>query len=349
MKALTSKKAIIAILSVSSIVIAGTIRDMKTHSKKLTVAQVEADSMLAERSVASLEVSKVAQMNLPMNAENIKKINAGWEIARIVDADKTVAFDKFQNPEDAKKSIKIKMELVGNGIVRLNNDNQQVYRVSILSDFGTIAIFKKIGNGFEILEAKKIQEVAQAPKALVVSEEVDLVLERALNQTKSNKVLVGDKVSGRLTLANKVLNSLSIELTNDNGEKQSIEIDSADLMDGGTFKTEVNGEEVSGVIFNNGKDGYRMSFVTGPLAGAMLNFVTKEQFDKIQEQEEEANRNAVQKDFAEDNTQQEIQATQAPALEERKEVASNVENQEPVEILSADEVKQTAQENGFAF
>jgi hypothetical protein len=349
MKALTSKKAIIAILSVSSIVIAGTIRDMKTHSKKLTVAQVEADSMLAERSVASLEVSKVAQMNLPMNAENIKKINSNWEIARIVDADKTVAFDKFQNPEDAKKSIKIKMELVGNGIVRLNNDNQQVYRVSILSDFGTIAIFKKIGNGFEILEAKKIQEVAQAPKALVVSEEVDLVLERALNQTKSNKVLVGDKVSGRLTLANKVLNSLSIELTNDNGEKQSIEIDSADLMDGGTFKTEVNGEEVSGVIFNNGKDGYRMSFVTGPLAGAMLNFVTKEQFDKIQEQEEEANRNAVQKDFAEDNTQQEIQATQAPALEERKEVASNVENQEPVEILSADEVKQTAQENGFAF
>jgi hypothetical protein len=241
------------------------------------------------------------------------------------------------------------MELVGNGIVRLNNDNQQVYRVSILSDFGTIAIFKKLGNGFEILEAKKIQEVAQAPKALVVSEEVDLVLERALNQTKSNKVLVGDKVSGRLTLANKVLNSLSIELTNDNGEKQSIEIDSADLMDGGTFKAEVNGEEVSGVIFNNGKDGYRMSFVTGPLAGAMLNFVTKEQFDKIQEQEEEANRNAVQKDFAEENTQQEIQAVQAPALEERKEAASNVENQEPVEILSADEVKQTAQENGFAF
>jgi hypothetical protein len=322
---------------------------MKTHSKKLTVAQAEADSMLAERSVASLEASKVAQMNLPMNAENIKKINSSWEIARIVDADKTVAFDKFQNPEDAKKSIKIKMELVGNGIVRLNNDNQQVYRVSILSDFGTIAIFKKLGNGFEILEAKKIQEVAQAPKALVVSEEVDLVLERALNQTKSNKVLVGDKVSGRLTLANKVLNSLSIELTNDNGEKQSIEIDSADLMDGGTFKAEVNGEEVSGVIFNNGKDGYRMSFVTGPLAGAMLNFVTKEQFDKIQEQEEEANRNAVQKDFAEENTQQEIQAVQAPALEERKEAAKNVENQEPVEILSADEVKQTAQENGFAF
>jgi len=347
MKALTSKKAIIAILSVSSIVIAGTINDMKTHSKKLSVAQVEEDSILAERSVASLEISKVAQMNLPMNAENIKKINSNWEIARIVDADKTVAFDKFQNPEDAKKSIKIKMELVGNGIVRLNNDNEQVYRVSILSDFGTIAIFKKLGNGFEILEAKKVQPV-QEQKALVINQEVDLVLERALNQTKSNKVLVGDKVSGRVTLTNNILNSLSIELRNDNGETQSIEIDTADLMDGGTFKAEVNGEEVSGVIFNNGKDGYRMSFVTGPLAGAMLNFVTQEQFDKIQEQEEEANRNAVQKDFA-DEPAEEVQATQAPALEERKEAASNIENQEPVQILSAEEVKQTAQENGFAF
>lgn len=347
MKALTSKKAIIAILSVSSIVIAGTIKDMQTHSKKLSTAQLEEDSLLADRSVASLEVSKVAQVNLPMNAENIKKINSSWEIVRIVDADKSVAFDKIQNPEDAKKLIKIKMELIGNGIVRLNNDDQQVYRISILSDFGTIAIFKKLGNGFEILEAKKLQPVMEQ-KALVVTEEVDLVLERALNQTKSNKVLVGASVSGRVTIANKILNSLSVELKNENGETQSIEIDSADLMDGGTFKAEVNGEEVSGVIFNNGKDGYRMSFVTGPLAGAMLNFVTKEQFDKIQEQEEEANRNAVQKDFS-DETAQEVQAAQAPALEERKEVANNVENQEPVEILSTDEVKQTAQENGFAF
>jgi hypothetical protein len=114
-------------------------------------------------------------------------------------------------------------------------------------------------------------------------------------------------------------------------------------MDGGYFKAEVNGEEVTGIIFNNGKDGYRMSFVTGPLAGAMLNFVTKEQFDRIQEAEEEANREAAQKDFA-DEKQQAI-----PALEERKEVASNTDNYEPVQILSADEVKETAQQNGFSF
>jgi hypothetical protein len=347
MKEIASKKLVIAILSVSSIVIAGTIKDMKTHSKKLTEEQVAADSILAERNVASLVESKVAQINLPMNAENIKKINSNWEIARIVDADKKVSFDKFQNPEDAKKSVKIKMELVGNGVVRLNNDDGQIYRVSILSDFGTIALFKKIGNGFEILEAKKIQ-VAQEKKELVVNEEIELVLERALNQTKSTKVLVGENVSGRVSLSSKGLSSLSVELKNENGESQSIEIDAADLMDGGTFKTEVGGVEVTGVIFNNGKDGYRMSFVTGPLAGAMLNFVTKEQFDKIQETEEDANRNAIEKDFT-DETAKSVQAAQATVLEERKVVAENPEESEPVKVLSTEEVKQTAQENGFSF
>ncbi len=344
MKLFTSKKAIIAILSLSTIVIAGTIKDMNTHSKKLTVAQVEADSLLAERSVASLEVSKVAQINLPVSAENIKKINSSWEVVRIVDADQLVAFDKNQNPDDAKKSIKIKMELVGNGVVRLNNDDQQVYHISILNEVGTIALFKKLGNGFEIIEAKKVQEVV-VKKELIVNEEVELVLERALNQSKSSKVLVGESVSGRVSLSNKIINSLSVELKNENGESQSIEIDTADLMDGGTFKAEVNGEEVSGVIFNNGKDGYRMSFVTGPLAGAMLNFVTQDQFDKIQESEEEANRNAVQKDFYGEA----VEASQNQALEERKVVANNPENYEAVKVLSTEEVKQTAQENGFAF
>ena len=127
---------------------------------------------------------------------------------------------------------------------------------------------------------------------------------------------------------------------NPNGETQNIEIDAADLMDGGTFKAEVSGEEVSGVVFNNGKDGYRISFVTGPIAGAMLNFVTKAQMEKAQE--------LVQDNQAE-NQDEAVQAATEVVLEERKEVASNVENYEPVRVLSAEEIKETAEVNGFAF
>ncbi|MDD4974264.1 MAG: hypothetical protein PHY93_07920 [Bacteriovorax sp.] len=344
MKALTSKKAIICFLSVSSIVLAGTIKDFHSRTVKLENLKVfEQEIIPIERSVASEPVSRVAQMHLPATAENLRKINTVWEITRIIGADEKVAFDKIANPEDAKKSIKIPMELIGNGVVRVNKDNEQVYRVSLISDFGTIALFKKLGNGYEILEAKRVV-VAKENTALIVAESVELVLERALNQAKSNKILLGHDVSGQVSLSAKTINGLSVELRNPNGETQNIEIDTADLMDGGTFKSEVNGEEVSGVVFNNGKDGYRISFVTGPIAGSMLNFITKEQMEKVQETEQDAqaeNQNAV--------SAIEQQQGAAIVVEERKEVANDVDNYQPVRVLSADEIKETAQEKGFAF
>lgn len=343
MKVLTSKKAIICILSVSSIVLAGTIKDFHSHSVKSYETEViEQELIPAERSVASEAVSRVAQMWLPVNEVNNKKVNAVWEITRIVDNSEKVAFDKLANPEDAKKSIKVKIELINNGIVRVNNDNGQIYNISLLSEFGTIALYKKLGNGFEILEAKKVV-VQQANTSLIVSEEVELVLERALNQAKSSKVLEGNDVSGAMSLSATTINGFSVELRNPNGETQNIEIDSADLMDGGAFKAEVNGEEVSGVVFNNGKDGYRISFVTGPIAGSMLNFVTKEQMEKLQDIQ---NENPVEdQGIVEDDAQ----VATEKIMEERKEVASDADNYEPVRILSADEIKETAQENGFAF
>lgn len=344
MKALTSKKAIFAILGVSSIVLAQSIKDYHSHTVKVATTEVvEKELMPIERNVASQEVAKVAQVYLPANAENIQKINTTWEITRIVSADEKVAFDKLANPEDAKKTINVPMELIGNGIVRVNKDSEQIYRISLISNFGTIALFKKMGNGYEIIEAKKVALAQQkATTSLEVAEETELVLERALNQAKSNKVLVGNDVSGEVSLSAKSITGLSVELRNPNGETQNIQIDTADLMDGGTFKADVNGEDVSGVVLNNGKDGYRISFVTGPLAGAMLNFVTKAQMENIQSTEQEQ----VQE---QEPAKEEVQASADQVVEERKEVAADVESQEPVQILSVDEVKATAQENGFAF
>lgn len=340
MKALTSKKAIIAIMSVSSIVLAGTIKDLRSHSVRKSEIEAVEEMAPVERSVASEAVSKVAQYYLPVNAENEQKINTVWEITRIVGADEKVTYDKLANSEDAKKSIKVEFKLVGTSLVQVNKDSQLVYHVSLLSDFGTIALYKKIGNGFEILEAKRVVQATN--NNLVVSDEVELVLERALNQAKSNKVLTGNDVSGQVSLSSKEIKGLEVELRNENGETQNIQIDHADLMDGGSFKAEVNGEEVSGVVFNNGKDGYRISFVTGPIAGAMLNFTTAEQAEKIQETERD------QVDQQQEVEAEEIQVASDKVIEERKEVAADLENMEPV-VLTAEEVKATAEQNGFAF
>jgi uncharacterized protein with HEPN domain len=341
MKLLASKKAILSILGVSSVVLASTYRDMKSESALQTKLADEKDNDISlERSVASEEApSKVAQIFLPMNEENIKKINTSWEISRIVDSSEKVVFDKFQNQEDSKKSIKVKMELIGNGIVRLDKDNEQVYRVSILTDFGTIAIFKKMGNGYEIIEAKKVVKVVEN-KIDIQEEETDLVLERALNQAKGNKILTGADVSGQMTLNKGTISNFSVTLHNQNGEEQSVEIDSADIMDGGAFKADVSGEEISGVLFNNGKEGFRVSFVTGPMAGAMLNFVTKSQYEEIQERDAVSERDQL------DQGKEEVVEAQSPVIEERQVAAENLPAEQK---LSVEEIKETAEQNGFAF
>lgn len=346
MEFLTSKKAVLSILGVSSIVLASTVRDMKSNAVTQNNS-LDKEEIINERSVASEEApSKVAQLYLPVNSENIKKINTNWEISRIIGSDEKAIFDKFQNQEDSKKTIRVKMELIGNGVVRIDGDNQQIYRASILTDFGTIALFKKMGNGYEIIEAKKVVKKI-ANNLETTNTEIDLVLERALNQAKSSKVLVGSDVSGQFTLNGTNISNFQVKLHNGNGEDQTIEIDSADIMDGGAFKSEISGEEVSGVLFNNGKDGYRVSFVTGPMAGAMLNFVTKAQMENIQDKEDSSSREAVEQGASmEETAPVQVAQVQNQVVEERKVSAENLPEGQ---ALSVDEIKQTAQENGFAF
>ena len=344
MKVLTSKKAIIVALSLGSVVLAGTIKDI--NSRTVNKAHAELVEMApVERSLASeaqAVTHRLAVMKVEMN--EAFKIDGEWEVTRIVGSDEAVTYDKLNNPEDANKKIIVPMKLVRTSEVMVNNDNGLVYKISLLSDFGTIAIYKTINGGVEILEAKKVKKETTE---VAVSEEVELVLERALNQSKSSKILTGSEVAGEMTLTKGSIEGLSVSLTNTNGEVQNIEISSAQLMDGGSFKADVGEEEVAGVVFNNGKDGYRLSFVTGPLAGAMLNFVTKEALSEMQNKSNEANDEYMtQEEPSLEST--EIQLATQDAVAERREVASD-ENYEPVRILSAEEIRETAETQGFAF
>jgi hypothetical protein len=200
-----------------------------------------------------------------------------------------------------------------------------------------------MGEGYEIIEAKK---VVQKNELIVDSGEVELVLERALNQNKSSKILTGADAVGEVVLTKNSIEGLSIKLTNTNGEVQDIVISSAQLLDGGAFKADVDDHEVSGVMFNNGKDGYRLSFVTGPLAGAMLNFVTKEELVKIEERQANSESND---DYYAEIEKQNAKLAQEEALADRREISSNPDSVEPVRILSADEVKDQAETQGFNF
>lgn len=373
MNVLSSKKAIITLMSLGSIVIAGTIKDINSRTVSKVHTPMQEALGPTERGLASDGEGAQSIALTRVNMSDYAKINGTWEITRIVGSDEVIKFDKLNHHEDLHKTIKVPMKLIGTSKVMLNNDPELVYNISLLSDFGTIAIFKKIGKGQEILEARMIKE-AKKDETLAVSEEVELVLERALNQSKSAKILTGTEATGEMTLSKKSIEGLTVSLTNTNGEVQNIEISSAQLLDGGSFKADVGDEEVSGVVFNNGKDGYRLSFVTGPLAGAMLNFVTKEELAKMEETANNANDGYFEADketqTAQATTQTEpdrqvandsdsyfeveekqVQAqAQQEVLEERREVASaDPESYEPVKVLSADEVKETVETQGFSF
>ncbi len=344
MKVLTSKKAMIALLSLGTVVLAGTIKDINSRSisKKHEILEMSP----AERNLASDDDSpqRIARMKIPMS--DAYKIDGEWEITRIVGSDEVVKFDKLNNPEDKKKTLKTPMKLISiSGVtkIKINNDAELIYDISLFSSFGTIAIFKQMGNGFEILEARKIRTKKEN---VVVAGETQLVLERALNQAKSSKILTGADVSGEMILTKSSIEGLSVSITNTNGEVQSIEIASAQLLDGGSFKADVGDEEVSGVVFNNGKDGYRLSFVTGPLAGAMLNFVTQDELERIEAKSNDNGNNEENYFASEDDA---VKA-QTEALEERKDVATQpAESIEPIRVLSADEIKETAETQGFSF
>lgn len=362
MKSLFTKKFLVGFLSIGTVVVASTMRDVKSPLGKEVLSQnnTSDEQIESERGLASVEGVKVAQMYLPVVEQNIKKINGEWDVTKLTGSNHVSAFNKFQNIEDTKKSLKIKLELVGNGIVRVDGDNQLIYRVSILTDFGTIAIYKKVGDSFEIIEAKRnLSGIENQLKT--ADEEMDFVLERAFNQTKGNKVLTGQSISGHLSIKANLITGLSVSLHNDDGIDQNLEIDSSEIMDGGAFKYELNGEEISGVVFNNGQEGYRVSFVTGPLSGVMLNFVTNNQLEKIQETEQEIAKEEKEEVVAlEVNKEANLEAppeiapapiveeAQEKALQERNEFAQKAEESGDVP-LTKEEIKETVDQKGFAF
>lgn len=359
MSLLTSKKAIITALSLGSIVLAGTITDINSRTVRKSQAALELDMIPADRGLASDEgeARKTAVFYLPFNQDGSKKIDGYWEITRIVGADEVVKYDKFANRDDLEDIKAVKLQLIETSTVKVDNDSGLVYKISLLSDFGTIALFKKIGNGYEILEARRVQK-RQTKEQLAVTDEVELVLERGLNPIKSPKILTGDEATGEMLLTSKSIEGLRIDLKNGNGEDQTVDIASAELMEGGTFKAEIDGEEVSGVVFNNGAEGYRLSFVTGPLAGAMLNFVTKEQKQKMEDEAQDTYTNEVVEEapapvaetpaVIEVPMKEEMEMSQEQMMDERQQM-TNDENQEPVQVMSAEEISETAKTQGFAF
>lgn len=371
----------------------GTKRDMNYRNVDHLSIYSEIDS--AERRLASeqRDDKRLKSRFLTISLSEAYKINGEWELSRIIGPDEEIKYDRFNNSGDGKKALKINLELLEGSVVRVDKNNDHVYRIIALSSNGMISLSKETQTGVEIVEARrstdKIIGSASSSSLEVGDDKQSLILERALNQNKSATVLLGPDAMGDMELTKTSIERISVTLTNPSGEVQSIDLSNVALLEGGTFNAEDNGESISGVVLNNGKDGFRVSFVTGPLAGAMLNFVTedymKELEDKgleeqsngptdvyeaqvVQDQNEngELKQNQVENSDGEALTPEEqeakalqdaqaaqeaqaAQAAQDQAINDRSAANSNPESAEQVDVLSAQEIKELTESQGYNF
>lgn len=336
MQLFTLKNIVIAAFGTSAIIAFGTVNDLHTKSVDDSEDEVAYVSEDVERNLASVVQTQGAKsLYIELNEINKRRINGEWEIVRHV-KNSNVVFDASKGDG----SINAKFELINTSTVMVGGDKDQIFQVSILEG-KKIALYKKIQNGYEILEARKVETKVQVESQDV---ELELSLERVVLANNPGQVLKDSDIQGSVTFKGKELHNLSVSVQTDSGEEKNISVNFAEIGDAGAFTVDVDGEDVSGIFFNNGNDGYRMSFVNGPFAGAQLSFMTEE---KIAERKEQESEKSYEQSFEEIEESKVVdQGMKEQVIEAGN--SRNAENDQQ-EVYSAEEVKQIAETNGFNF
>lgn len=297
------------------------------------------DDSFARVVASESRAEKIAVKYLELNEENKAKINGAWEIMRGFE-DINDKVQEFYNKFESRTSavVKVDVELAAGGVYVRGEEFENFFYISDLTDAGTLSVVRKLGDRhYEVLEARRIVEVRRPEvvakreqviekeqpardykKGVELQKDLELVIERALVPDLSKDVITGDMVSGNLSLSNGNIEALSASVRGVDGVERNIDISYAEIKDGGQFQVDYMGEMVHGIITNNGEDAFRVRFATGPLQGAMLNFMSYEQLDIMREREEEARfkaeEEAVMKEIEQPESNQAVAAP--PAVEE---------------------------------
>lgn len=304
-KTISTFKAYILSAAVAGVVLAGTYADIQLKSNSFMFeTKIDIVSFTPEET-KRIVASRVHDFNLPavsylgVTKENKKKIEGRWEITRVIDNKGNAIYDTFKNEEDKKSIVIVDMKLTATSTVTLDEDLNQVFKVSLLTKRNTIALFKVVNGGYEILEAKKLikkptfisnklafkssglvepKTVKKKKKGIRIND-MDLFLESALNPLQSRNVLNITQVNGNLSVFDGSIQDFSASLNTGSSKEMNLDFSFAEIKDGGQFEAELGGQVATGIITNNGESSYKIRFATGPLQGAILTFVTQEKYE----------------------------------------------------------------------
>ncbi|TNF30628.1 MAG: hypothetical protein EP319_04540 [Deltaproteobacteria bacterium] len=396
----SSTKFMMTVLLLGSVVVVGgTLRDYHFNSNEFMLdneikVSRRLDDQPFKRIVASAERELPAAQYLPLNDSNKLRVDGKWEIIKIHNTTKEVLFD-ITRVEDKQMKIIVELQMIGTSLVRIDGDKGLEFDISLLHESGkTIALFRSIDGTYEVIEARRFVEkktvLAQsdksaekklmeesgfednraqlAPQQMIsqkqgvqIDQDFELVLERALDPNASKEVLRGsDALTGSASLSGGNIENLKVVLFRGTDKEKSLEIGFAQVNDGGQFNFEDGGEVVSGILTNNGREGFRIRIATGSFAGAMLNFVTEAEFEKIRELEEKAafDKLAQQEEYVEPIEELATEVSQEDesvgrekydAYEQEQLEKQEAEAEEKEVIETEEEMAHKAQTSGFNF
>lgn len=342
-----SSKFIMTLGLLVSVVVAGTYSDLRFNSNEFMFEEESIVELLDEdnslRNVASAERELPSAQYIAYNSENRSRLDGKWLITSIHNTNNTVIYSKDRE-EDKNMKIEVTLEMIGTSLIRIDKDKGLDFDISFMHESGKrLALFRTMDNGYEVVELRKVDKKKKARKAQRVElaerkeekkptqlvkrktgvnldKDVDLVLERALDPKRNKDVLMGDKISGTLSVLGGNIENMEVTIHQGTDKEVSISIPFVKINDGGQFNFEAEGGMVSGLITNNGKEGYRIRFATGAFAGAMLNFVTDGEYQKLMELQEEL---AFEKELLREEQAMKAEEARERAEEAREEAIAN--------------------------
>ena len=343
----------IGLTIVSFVAVAETYYDKKFYTAsfmdKVEEVRIDIEPSMEKRVVASKERDLPLIHTLEMKNKNV--VNGEWMITRVsqfFEDKEEVVFDKYNKAQDKDAEVLVGFNLIEKSTIRINNDYDQTYKISLLTENGTIALFKEFGEGYEVVEARKY--VATKKKETIVESSVenekknkfdirdDLYLVSAVDPKRDKNLLKGRKVEGYAYLKSGVLILEGVQLhIGSQNQTESISTEMR-VKAHGTFNDQ-NGSQ--GIVTLTSKQEIKVRFSTGPLAGALLNFATYDKKQEIEQKYEESQKQ-VEAAISNDDT------------EERREVGGGLDPINPpedeynnIEEDHIDDQYQTSAEDNF--
>lgn len=292
-----AKTFIIGAGFVSLIAVAETYYDQKFYTASFIDQVQEVNFKLPSKAENRIVASKEKKLPIvqEVTLDNASLIDGDWKITKVINDLGDVTYDSEK--DFSKDAVVVEMKLISISTVRIDNDLEQTFKVSYLTENGTIALFKEFGEGYEIVQAIRYNKPVkkEVKKAVTASEETSqkevtpgqkfhideaLTLLSAIDPKKTRSALRGNLVQGNAYLNNGelILEGVAIHLeTPQQTEMVSTEVR---LKGHGAFNDD-NG--IAGVVTNVTKNEIKVRFSTGPLAGVMLNFVTDQKKSEIEE------------------------------------------------------------------